>query len=133
MKMRLKWLKSSENHKAKVPKLSVSVGQKSMLRHCYSQNVKDGIQSRVCMINKVSVAHFSQFISVEVKKDLGKSRAQFRVNLKKLRLTYLGNRVNVFIWGIAPCPLQLLSGLSLLIVIAFVSLATVIATGKCLV
>ena len=33
-----------------------------------------------------SVNHFSQFISVEVKKNLRKSEAQFREKLRKLRL-----------------------------------------------
>ena len=36
-----------ENCKAKFPKLSVFVGQKSILHHYYSRNVKEGIQIRV--------------------------------------------------------------------------------------
>ena len=66
-----------ENHKAQFSKLIVFVGQKSILRHYYIQNVKDGIQIRVYTICKESVAHFSQFISVKVKKILRKYQAQF--------------------------------------------------------
>ena len=44
------------------------VGQKSIIRHCYIQNSKDGIQIRVYKINKESLTHFSQFILVKVKK-----------------------------------------------------------------
>ena len=36
-------------------------------------------------INNESVIHFSKFISVKVKKNLGKSEAQFREKLRKLR------------------------------------------------
>ena len=36
-----------ENYNAQFPKLSVYVGQKSILRHYYIHNVKDGIQIRV--------------------------------------------------------------------------------------
>ena len=35
------------NDKAQLPKLSVFVGQKLILRHFYIQNVKDGIQIRI--------------------------------------------------------------------------------------
>ena len=46
---------------------------------CYCiQNVKDGIQIKVYNIDKESVTHFSQFISVKAKKKLRKSQAQFR-------------------------------------------------------
>ena len=38
------------------------------------------------MMNKKRVAHFSQFISVKVKKNFKKSQAQFREKLRKLRL-----------------------------------------------
>ena len=58
-KMRLKWPKSEENLKAKYPKLSVFVGQKSILHHYYIQNVKGGIQIRVYTIKKESTTHFS--------------------------------------------------------------------------
>ena len=47
---------------------------------------KDGIQIQVNNINNESVNHFSQFISVTVKKNLRKSQAQFREKLRKLRL-----------------------------------------------
>ena len=36
--------KSHENHEAQVPEFSVFIGQKSIFRHYYIQNVKDGIQ-----------------------------------------------------------------------------------------
>ena len=42
-----------------------------MLHHYFIQNVqnvKDGIQIRVYMINKESVVHFNQFISVKLRK-----------------------------------------------------------------
>ena len=91
--MKLKWPKSLKNHEAQSPKLSVFVGQKSMFRHYCIQNVKDGIQIRVNKINKESVTHFSQFISVKVKKILRKSQAQLREKLRKLRL----RQVRVFL------------------------------------
>ena len=75
--MRLKWPKSKENHKARIPKLSVFTSQKSILRHYNIQNVKDRIQTRVYKINKQKVTHFSYLISVKVKKILRKSQAQF--------------------------------------------------------
>ena len=54
---------------------------------CYCiQNVKDGIQIQVYNINNESVNHFSQFMSVKVKKNVRKSQAQFREKLRKLRL-----------------------------------------------
>ena len=57
-----------------------------MSRHCFIQNVKDGIQIQVCNINNESVKNFSQFISEKVKKNLRKSQAQFQEKLRKLRL-----------------------------------------------
>ena len=48
--------------------------------------VKDRFQLQVCNIINKSVNHFSQFISVEVKKHLRKSEAQVREKLRKLRL-----------------------------------------------
>ena len=48
--------------------------------------MKDGIQIRVCTINKESVAHVSQFISDIVKKNWRRSQAQFWEKLRKLRL-----------------------------------------------
>ena len=60
MKTRLKWPKPQENHEAQFPKRSVCVGRKSILRHYYIQNVKDGIQIRVYKIKKECVTHFSQ-------------------------------------------------------------------------
>ena len=45
---------------------------------CYCiQNVKDGNQIQIYDINKESVNHFSQFISLKVRRNLGKSEAQF--------------------------------------------------------
>ena len=77
---------SSQNHEAQFPKFSVFIRQKSMLRRYYIQNVKDGIHIQVYNVNNESVNHFSQFISVKVKKNLRKSQAQFRGKLRKLRL-----------------------------------------------
>ena len=57
-----------------------------MFRHYCIHNVKDGIQVQVYDINNESVNHFSQFISVKVKKNLRKSYAQFGEKLRKLRL-----------------------------------------------
>ena len=68
------------------PRFSVFIGQKSIFRRYCIQNVKDGIQIQVHNINNESVNHFSQFISVKVKKNLRKSLAEFRVKLRKLRL-----------------------------------------------
>ena len=62
--------KSEEHRKAQFPKLSIFAGQKSILLHYYIQNVKDRIQIRLLKRNKESVNHFSQFISVKVKKTL---------------------------------------------------------------
>ena len=84
--MRLKSSKSVENHEAQFPKLSVFYWQKSIFRWYCIQNVKDGIQIQVYNINNESVNHFSQFTSVNVKKNLRKSQAQFREKLRKLRL-----------------------------------------------
>ena len=47
---------------------------------------KDGIQIQVYNINNESENHFSQFLSVKVKKKLRKSQDQFREKLRKLRL-----------------------------------------------
>ena len=78
--------KSKENHEAQFPKFSVLIGQKSkFLRYCI-QNLKGGIQIEIYNINNESVNHFSQFISVNVKKNLRKSQAQFQEELRKLRL-----------------------------------------------
>ena len=50
------------------------------LRYCI-QNAKDGIQIQVYNINNESGSHFSQLISVKVKKNLRKSQAQVREKL----------------------------------------------------
>ena len=60
------------------PKFIVFIGQKSIFRRYCIQNVKDGIQIQAYNINFESVNHFSQFISVKVKKNLRNSKAQFR-------------------------------------------------------
>ena len=60
------------------------MGQKSVFRHYCIQNVKDGIQIQVYNIINESINHSSQFISVEVKKNLRKSQAQFRGKVKKI-------------------------------------------------
>ena len=67
--------KSQENPEDEFPKLSFFIGQKSIFRHYSIQNVKDGTQIRVYKINNESVIHFSQFISVKVKKNSRKSQA----------------------------------------------------------
>ena len=43
-KMMLKWPKSLKSQKVPFQKLSIFVGQKSILHHCYIQNVRDRIQ-----------------------------------------------------------------------------------------
>ena len=48
--------------------------------------MKDGIQIQVYNSINESVNQSSQFISAKVKKNLRKSEAQFRENLRKLRL-----------------------------------------------
>ena len=62
------------------------IGQNSIFR-CYCiRNVKDGIQIQVHNINNDIANHFSLFILVKVKESLRKSQAQFREQLRKLRL-----------------------------------------------
>ena len=56
-----------------------------MFRRYCIQNVKDRLQILVYKINNESVTHFSQLISVKVKKNLRKSQTQFREKLRKLR------------------------------------------------
>ena len=58
---------------------SVFVGQKSIFRYYCIQNVEDGIQIWVYKINKESVVHFSQLISVKWR------------NFKKISGSILGN------------------------------------------
>ena len=48
--------KAYENHRPQFPKLSVVMGQKSILHYCI-QYVKDGIQFHVYEIKKESVSH----------------------------------------------------------------------------
>ena len=78
--------KSYETHEAQFPKFSAFVGQKSIFRLYYIENVKEGIQFQVNNINNESVSQFSQIISVKVKKNVRKSQAQFGEKLGKLRL-----------------------------------------------
>ena len=49
-----------------------------ILRHYHTQNAKDRIHIPVYKIRKDSETHSSEFISVNVKKILRKSQAQFR-------------------------------------------------------
>ena len=84
--MRLKFSKSLEYQEAQFPEFNVLVGQKSIFRRYCAQTAKVRIQFRVYRINKDSMAHFSQFISVKVKKYLGKSQAKVQEKLRKLRL-----------------------------------------------
>ena len=65
-----------------ISKIKCFIGLKSIFGHYCIQNVKDGIQIRVYTINKGSVAHFSQFVSVKVMKHL----RTFREKLRKLWL-----------------------------------------------
>ena len=78
--------KSLENHEAPFPKLIVFIGHISIFRHYCIQDVKKGIQIQIYNITNECLAHFSQFISEKVKKNLRKSQAQFRQKLGKLRL-----------------------------------------------
>ena len=78
--------KSSDCHESQILKLSVFIGQKSIFRHYCIQNVKDEIQIQVYNINNESVNHFIQFISVKVKKNLGKSQVQFQEKYRKLKI-----------------------------------------------
>ena len=78
--------KSSKNHEAQFPKLSVFIGQKSIFHRYCIQYVQHGIQIQVYNISNESVNHFSQFISVKAKKNLRKFQAQFREMLRNLKL-----------------------------------------------
>ena len=84
--MRLNWPKSEEGQEARFPKLGVFVGQKVIFRHYCIQNFKDGIQIRICKINNEIVIHFTQCVSVKVKRILRKPQAQFRGKSRKSRL-----------------------------------------------
>ena len=53
-----------------ISKFQYFFSQKSILRHYYFQNVKDGIQTRVYNISKDRINYSSQFISAKVKKIL---------------------------------------------------------------
>ena len=77
--------KSKENREAHFPHFCAFIGQKSMFRRYCSQNVKHGIQIQAYNINNESVSHFSQLISVKVKKNVGNFQAQFREKVRKLR------------------------------------------------
>ena len=78
--------KTVRKSRGSMSKLRVFIGQKSIFC-CYCiQDVKDGIQIQVYNIINKSLNHSSKFISVEVKKNLRKSQAQFWEKLKKLRL-----------------------------------------------
>ena len=86
-----------------------------MQRHFYIQNVNDWIQIRVYKKKKESVTHFSQFISVKVKKIQKNFQAQFCEKLRKVRLrqrkgieytfSYIKNvyLVHVFTTSFTPC------------------------------
>ena len=85
--MKLTWPKSKDNlNKAQFIKVSILGSQKFTLCHYYIQNVKNGIQIRVYKINKESVPHFRQLISVKVNKILRKSHAKFREKLRELKV-----------------------------------------------
>ena len=71
---------------AQFPNFSGFVGQKSIFRHYFIQNVKNGIQIQAYHSNNETVAHFGQFILVKGKSNLRKFQAQFQEKLRKLRL-----------------------------------------------
>ena len=48
--------------------------------------LRDRIEVDIYKIDKERVAHFSQFMSIKVKKTFKISQAQFREKLRKLRL-----------------------------------------------
>ena len=48
-----------------ISKIQCFVGQNSILRHYYIQNLKDGIQIRVCKINKEKATQFIPFTPVK--------------------------------------------------------------------
>ena len=82
--------KSSENLQ-KIRRLNFQNLVSSLAKNLYFvviafKMLKGGVQIQVYNINNEFVAHFSQFISVKVKKHLRKSQAQFREKLRKLRL-----------------------------------------------
>ena len=74
--------KSSENLEAQFPKFSIFIGQNSIFRRYCMRTARDEIQIQEYNINIESINHFSQFISVKVKKNLRESQAHFR-QLKK--------------------------------------------------
>ena len=53
------------------PNLSVFIGQKSVLRRYSIQTVKDGIHIQVYNSNNENINHFSQLLSVKIKKISG--------------------------------------------------------------
>ena len=69
------------------------------------------MQIQVCNVDNEGVNHFSQFISVKVKKSLRKSQAQFREKLRELRLrqndSFLRKKTCVLL-GTLPCLVTLL-------------------------
>ena len=73
-------------YRPKIGPKSLFIGQKLVFCRYCTQTVKDGTQIQVYNINNESVNHFSQFISVKVKKNLRNSQAQFQEKLRKLRL-----------------------------------------------
>ena len=76
--------KSQENHEAQFPKFSAFIGQKSIFC-CYCiQNSKDGIQVQLYKSNNESINHFSQSISVKVKKKLIKILGSISGKVKKI-------------------------------------------------
>ena len=91
-----------------------------MFRRYCIQNVKDGIQIQVYNINDESVGNFSQFISVEVKKNLRKSEAQFREKLWNLRL----KQNDGFLIKERVCLMQVLIAVEFLKIYLFVLAAT---------
>ena len=79
--------KSLENHEAQFPKFSVFIGQKNRYFVIIAfKMLKMECQIQVCNNNNENVNHFSQFISVKVKKKLQKISGSISKKLGKLRL-----------------------------------------------
>ena len=74
------------SHEAQFQKMYCFYWPKSIFRHYCIQKVRDTFQISVYNINNDGVSHFSEFISVKVKKNLRTSQAQFREKLRTLRL-----------------------------------------------
>ena len=89
--MRLTWPKSRDS----ISKIKYFCWPKIDIHGCI-QNVKDGIHIRVYRMNRDRVSILSSLFRNSFKRISGKSQAQFREKLRKLRLRNM-NRHNGFI------------------------------------